>query len=119
MLGLPLPLMPAYPVCRCAWRLQGKRGLEKPPFKLPEFIEATGIGKAGGMVGLSAFCGSPGAAAMLGKPCVLGRLQALQPGARLPARRRRPYPLPPSCATSGFPQARCARRIWRRRRARR
>ena len=23
--------------------LQGKRGLEKPPFKLPEFIEATGI----------------------------------------------------------------------------
>jgi len=24
--------------------LQGKRGLEKPPFKLPEFIEATGIG---------------------------------------------------------------------------
>ncbi|KAI3424478.1 hypothetical protein D9Q98_010028 [Chlorella vulgaris] len=25
--------------------LQGKRGLEKPPFKLPEFIEATGIGE--------------------------------------------------------------------------
>ncbi len=23
--------------------LQGKRGLEKPPFKLPDFIEATGI----------------------------------------------------------------------------
>lgn len=23
--------------------LQGKRGIEKPPFKLPEFIEATGI----------------------------------------------------------------------------
>ena len=23
--------------------LQGKRGLDKPPFKLPEFIEATGI----------------------------------------------------------------------------
>lgn len=22
--------------------LQGKRGIEKPPFKLPEFIEATG-----------------------------------------------------------------------------
>ena len=25
--------------------LQGKRGLEKPPFKLPDFIEATGIGE--------------------------------------------------------------------------
>ncbi len=25
--------------------LQGKRGLEKPPFKLPDFIEATGISK--------------------------------------------------------------------------
>ncbi|EIE19194.1 DUF382-domain-containing protein [Coccomyxa subellipsoidea C-169] len=25
--------------------LQGKRGLEKPPFQLPEFIEATGIGE--------------------------------------------------------------------------
>jgi hypothetical protein len=25
--------------------LQGKRGLEKPPFRLPEFIEATGIGE--------------------------------------------------------------------------
>ncbi len=25
--------------------LQGKRGIEKPPFKLPEFIEATGIGE--------------------------------------------------------------------------
>jgi splicing factor 3B subunit 2 len=24
--------------------LQGKRGLEKPPFRLPDFIEATGIG---------------------------------------------------------------------------
>lgn len=24
--------------------LQGKRGIEKPPFQLPEFIEATGIG---------------------------------------------------------------------------
>merc|ERR1712159_113133 len=24
--------------------LQGKRGIEKPPFKLPAFIEATGIG---------------------------------------------------------------------------
>merc|ERR1712159_457228 len=24
--------------------LQGKRGIEKPPFKLPSFIEATGIG---------------------------------------------------------------------------
>jgi len=23
--------------------LQGKRGIEKPPFKLPDFIEATGI----------------------------------------------------------------------------
>jgi hypothetical protein len=23
--------------------MQGKRGLEKPPFKLPDFIEATGI----------------------------------------------------------------------------
>lgn len=23
--------------------LQGKRGIEKPPFKLPEYIEATGI----------------------------------------------------------------------------
>lgn len=25
--------------------LQGKRGIEKPPFKLPDFIEATGIGE--------------------------------------------------------------------------
>ena len=25
--------------------LQGRRGLEKPPFRLPEFIEATGIGE--------------------------------------------------------------------------
>ena len=25
--------------------LQGKRGIEKPMFKLPEFIEATGIGE--------------------------------------------------------------------------
>ncbi len=25
--------------------LQGKRGLEKPPFQLPDFIEATGIGE--------------------------------------------------------------------------
>jgi splicing factor 3B subunit 2 len=25
--------------------LQGKRGIEKPPFKLPSFIEATGIQK--------------------------------------------------------------------------
>ncbi len=25
--------------------LQGKRGIEKPPFKLPDFIEATGISK--------------------------------------------------------------------------
>jgi splicing factor 3B subunit 2 len=25
--------------------VQGKRGLEKPPFKLPDFIEATGIGE--------------------------------------------------------------------------
>ena len=27
--------------------LQGKLGIEKPPFKLPEFIEATGIGECG------------------------------------------------------------------------
>ena len=26
--------------------LMGKRGMEKPPFKLPDFIEATGIQKA-------------------------------------------------------------------------
>lgn len=26
--------------------LQGKRGIEKPPFELPDFIAATGIGKA-------------------------------------------------------------------------
>lgn len=25
--------------------LQGKRGIEKPPFVLPDFIEATGIGQ--------------------------------------------------------------------------
>ena len=25
--------------------LQGKRGLEKPPFQLPDYIEATGIGE--------------------------------------------------------------------------
>lgn len=31
--------------------LQGKRGLEKPPFKLPEFIEATGIGETVGLLG--------------------------------------------------------------------
>jgi len=29
--------------------LQGKRGLEKPPFKLPDFIEATGEEKGGGL----------------------------------------------------------------------
>jgi hypothetical protein len=34
--------------------LQGKRGLEKPPFKLPEFIEATGIGAERGNEGGSA-----------------------------------------------------------------
>ena len=27
--------------------LQGKRGIEKPPFKLPDFIEATGAAVAG------------------------------------------------------------------------
>jgi splicing factor 3B subunit 2 len=29
----------------CILSPQGKRGLEKPPFKLPDFIEATGISK--------------------------------------------------------------------------
>ncbi len=28
---------------RCGHAPQGKRGLEKPPFKLPDFVEATGI----------------------------------------------------------------------------
>lgn len=32
--------------------LQGKRGIEKPPFKLPDFIEATGAALAGG----AAYC---------------------------------------------------------------
>ena len=31
--------------CQKRHFLQGKRGVEKPPFKLPEFIEATGIAK--------------------------------------------------------------------------
>eukprot|EP01105_Mastigella_eilhardi_P028816 TRINITY_DN978_c0_g1_i1.p1 TRINITY_DN978_c0_g1~~TRINITY_DN978_c0_g1_i1.p1 ORF type:complete len:619 (-),score=244.43 TRINITY_DN978_c0_g1_i1:76-1899(-) len=31
--------------CQKRKYLQGKRGIEKPPFKLPEFIEATGIQK--------------------------------------------------------------------------
>ena len=55
LIHLPNPLPPAppqayrntVPVPR-HWSqkrkyLQGKRGLEKPPFKLPDFIEATGI----------------------------------------------------------------------------
>ncbi len=40
----PLLLTPALACRPCP---QGKRGLEKPPFKLPEFIEATGIGERG------------------------------------------------------------------------
>ena len=31
--------------CQKRHFLMGKRGVEKPPFKLPEFIEATGIAK--------------------------------------------------------------------------
>jgi len=39
--GVPVPKH----WCQKRHFLQGKRGVEKPPFKLPEFIEATGIAK--------------------------------------------------------------------------
>jgi hypothetical protein len=75
--------------------LQGKRGLEKPPFKLPEFIEATGIGGAGIRVWASA-----ARLRRLVAPCLLyaslvppGSRMPLLAAARVPARHHSP-PIP-------------------------
>jgi len=47
ILGMLIPLSLSVCVCRLQKRkyLQGKRGFLKPPFRLPDYIEATGITK--------------------------------------------------------------------------
>ncbi len=48
--------------------LQGKRGIEKPPFVLPDFIEATGIGQMRQAYQVTLF--APGLPCTLFTPCL-------------------------------------------------